>query len=290
MEAAYGLSITLTMLMTSILLLGYLQLKRVNISLIVLFVLTYALIEGTFLVANLHKFSQGGWFTLTLASIIFFVMFIWNRGRITKKKFTQFYPISDFYDLFKDIQKDNTIQRFASNLVYITRAENSLDVERKIIYSIFNKQPKRAERYWFLHLNVADEPYTKEFMVKELIPDVLFRIDFNIGFKINPRINRFFNHVLSDMIKNGEVDITSKYYSLSKHNVPGDFRFIIIDRVLTVDTELKTMERFIMNAYDVVKKFSLNSINAYGLDTSNVLVEQVPLGITPLQDQELKRQ
>ncbi len=289
MEAAYGLSITLTMLMTSILLLGYLQLKRVNISLIALFVLTYALIEGTFLVANLHKFGQGGWFTLMLASIIFFVMLVWNKGRMLKKNYTQFYAVSDFQDLFKDIQKDSTIQRFATNLVYITRAEQSSDVERKIIYSIFNKQPKRAERYWFLHINITDEPYTKEFMVRELIPNVLFRVDFNIGFKINPRINRFFNHVLSDMIKNNEIDITSKYYSLSKHNVPGDFRFIIIDRVLTVDTELKTMERFIMNSYDIVKKFSLSSLKAYGLDTSNVLVEQVPLGMTLLQEQELKR-
>lgn len=284
MEAAYGLSITLTMLMTSILLFGYLQLKKVNLSLILLFAITYALIEGTFLYANLHKFSQGGWFTLMLAGIIFFVMFIWNQGRLTKKRFTQFYPISDFTELFKDIQKDNTLQRFASNLVYITRAENPSDVERKIIYSIFNKQPKRAERYWFLHINITDEPYTKEFRVSSLIPDVLYRVDFNIGFKVNTRINRFFNHVLSDMVKNREIDLISKYYSLSKHNVPGDFRFIIIDRVLTIDTELNRTERFVMSAYDVVKKFSLSSVNAYGLDTSNVIVEQVPLCIAPLQE------
>jgi KUP system potassium uptake protein len=289
MEAAYGLSITLTMLMTSMLMLGYLQLKRVSIPLIVLFVTTYALIEGTFLYANLHKFSNGGWFTLMLAGVIFFVMFIWNRGRLTKKQFTQFYPISDFADLFKDIQKDNTLPRYATNLVYITRAEQSTDVERKIIYSIFNKQPKRAERYWFLHINITDEPFTKEYKVRQLIPDVLYRIDFNIGFKVNPRINRFFNHVISDLVKSGEIDITSKYYSLSKHNVPSDFRFIIIDRVLTVDTELSSIDRFVMNAYDVVKKFSQSSVNAYGLDTSNVMIEQVPLGIVPLSENGFKR-
>lgn len=289
MEAAYGLSITLTMLMTSFLMLGYLQVRRTPVYLIALFIVTYLIIEGTFLVANLHKFSRGGWFTIMLAGIIFFVMFIWNRGRLIKKQFTQFYPISDFTDLFKDIQKDNTLQRFATNLVYITRAEHPSDVERKITYSIFNKQPKRAERYWFLHINITDEPYTKEFTVRNLIPDVLYRVDFNIGFKVNPRINRFFNHVLSDMMKNGEVDLTSKYYSLSKHNVPGDFRFIIIDRVLTVDTELKSNERFVMNAYDVLKKFSLSSVNAYGLDTSNVIVEQVPLSIAPLQEGGFER-
>ena len=289
MEAAYGLSITLTMIMTSALMIGYFQIKRISFPIVLLFGLTYALIEGTFLYANLHKFSNGGWFTIMLAGLIFFTMFIWNRGRLTKKQFTQFYPISDFTDLFKDIQKDNTLPRYASNLVYITRAEQSSDVERKIIYSIFNKQPKRADRYWFLHINITDEPFTKEYKVRQIIPDVLYRIDFNIGFKVNPRINRFFNHVISDLVKNGEIDITSKYYSLSKHNVPSDFRFIIIDRVLTVDTELSTTERFVMNAYDVVKRFSMNSVNAYGLDTSNVIIEQVPLGIVPLSENGFKR-
>ncbi|RPH26908.1 MAG: potassium transporter Kup [Bacteroidales bacterium] len=289
MEAAYGLSITLTMIMTSFLMLGYLQIRRTPLILVILFVITYALIEGIFLVANLHKFSRGGWFTLMLAGLLFFVMFVWNRGRMTKKRFTQFYPISDFKELFIDIKKDNTLPRYASNLVYITRADQSADVERKIIYSIFNKQPKRADRYWFLHINITDEPYTKEYKVSQLIPEVLYRIDFNIGFKINPRINRFFNHVLSDMVKNGEVDITSKFQSLAKHNIPGDFRFIIIDRVLTIDTELSTYEKFIMNAYDVVKYFSLSSIKAYGLDTSNVISEKVPLGIVPIQESSFKR-
>lgn len=289
MEAAYGLSITLTMIMTSILMFAYIQTRRTPIYFVILFVITYSLIEGTFLVANLHKFSKGGWFTLLLAGLIFFVMFVWNRGRMTKKQFTQFYPISDFADLFKDMKKDNTLPRYATNLVYITRADQATDVERKIIYSIFNKQPKRADKYWFLHINITDEPYTKEYRVRQLIPDVLYRIDFNIGFKVNPRINRFFNHVISDLVKNGEIDITSKFQSLSKHNVPGDFRFIIIDRVLTIDTELTTYERFVMNAYDVVKTFSLNSISAYGLDTSNVMTEQVPLGIVPLQESGFKR-
>lgn len=289
MEAMYGLTINLTMIMTSMLMIGYLQIKRTKLPLLFIFILTYTIIEGSFLYANLHKFHRGGWFTVLLAGLVFFVMFIWNRGRLTKKQFTQFYPISDFTDLFKDIQKDNTLPRYASNLVYITRAEQSTDVERKVIYSIFNKQPKRADRYWFLHINITDEPFTKEYKVRQLIPDVLYRIDFNIGFKVNPRINRFFNHVISDLVKNGEIDITSKYYSLSKHNVPSDFRFIIIDRVLTVDTELSTTERFVMNAYDVVKRFSMNSVNAYGLDTSNVIIEQVPLGIVPLSENGFKR-
>ncbi|MHC1704910.1 MAG: KUP/HAK/KT family potassium transporter [Tenuifilaceae bacterium] len=289
MEAMYGLTINLTMLMTTLLLLGYLQIKRTKLPVIILFISTYLLIELTFLYANLHKFHLGGWFTVLLAGLIFFVMFIWNRGRLTKKQFTQFYPISDFTDLFKDIQKDNTLPRYASNLVYITRAEHPTDVERKVIYSIFNKQPKRADRYWFLHINITDEPFTKEYKIRNIIPDVLYRIDFNIGFKVNPRINRYFNHVISDMVKSGEIDITSKYYSLSKHNVPSDFRFIIIDRVLTVDTELSTMDRFVMNAYDVVKKFSINSVNAYGLDTSNVMVEQVPLGLVPAQENGFQR-
>jgi len=289
MEAAYGLSITLTMIMTSMLMIGYLQIKRTSMYLLILFIVTYFIIEGTFLVANLHKFGQGGWFTLMLAGIIFSVMFVWNRARLAKKEFTMFLPVQNYKDLFIDMQKDTSIPRFASNLVYITRAENAQNAERKIFHSIFNKQPKRADKYWFIHINTTDEPYTKEYKVCKIIPDILYRVEFNLGFKIDPKINRFFNLVISELVKSKEIDITSRYKSLSKHKVPGDFKFIIIDRVLTNDTQLSTFERFIMNAYEVIKKGSLNPVNAYGLDTSSVITEKIPLSIVPVQEEGFRR-
>lgn len=289
MEAMYGLTINLTMLMTSILMFGYLQYKRMPWYISYSFIAVYLTIEGAFLFANLHKFSYGGWFTFALAGMIFFIMFVWNKARFKKKSFTEFIPYNKYTNLFIDIHNDSSLPRYASNLVYITRAEVPGHIESKIIYSIFNKQPKRADRYWLIHINVTDEPFTKEYKVHKLIPDVLYRIDFNLGFKVNTRINRFFNYVVTDMVEKNEINITSKYDSLRKHGVPGEFRFIIIDRVMTVDTILSPFERFIMNAYDVVKKFSISSINAYGLDTSNVIIEQIPLGYHFPADEEFKR-
>ncbi|SDC98094.1 KUP/HAK/KT family potassium transporter [Williamwhitmania taraxaci] len=289
MEAAYGLSITLTMIMTTFLMFFYLRVKHVKSWLAWVFLFSYMAIEFTFLVANLHKFPNGGWLTLLLASVIFLVMFIWNKARETKKRFTEFIPICHYAEVITDLRNDKDIPKVASNLVYITRAERKVDVEAKILYSILNKQPKRADRYWLIRINISDEPFTKKYKVTVLIPGVLYRVDFFIGFKVNARINRFFNHVVSELVENKEISLVSNYHSLQKHGISGDFKFIIIDRIPTVDIELTSFERLIMNSYDLLKKFSISSVKGYGLDTSNVTIEQVPLGRIPVGDNDLTR-
>lgn len=289
MEAAYGLSITITMIMTSLLMFVYLGIRRIHWVVRWGFLAFYMAIENTFLFANLHKFPHGGWLTILLAGVIFFIMFVWNKGRLTKKRFTEFLPICNYGEVLKDLRDDKEIPKLASNLVYITRAEDPDDVESKIIYSILNKRPKRADRYWFIRINIMDEPYTKKYRVKTIIPDVIYRVDFYLGFKVNARVNRFFNYVVAEMVRNGEISITSTYASLHKHGIPGDFKFIIIDRIPTVDIELTSFERFIMNAYEVIKRFSITSVKSYGLDTSNVTVEQVPLGIFKSSESDLVR-
>lgn len=289
MEAAYGLSITITMIMTSLLMFFYLGIRRIHWLLKWGFLAFYMVIENTFLFANLHKFPHGGWLTILIAGFIFFVMFVWNKGRVTKKRFTEFLPICSYAEVLKDLRDDKEIPKLASNLVYITRAENPDDVESKIIYSILNKRPKRADRYWFIRINITDEPYTKKYKVTTMIPDVLYRVDFYLGFKVNARVNRFFNFAVAEMVRNEEISITSTYASLSKHGIPGDFKFIIIDRIPTVDIELSSFERFIMNAYEVIKRFSISSVKSYGLDTSNVTIEQVPLGVFKSSESDLLR-
>ncbi|BDX37415.1 putative potassium transport system protein kup [Tenuifilaceae bacterium CYCD] len=289
MEAAYGLSISITMLMTTLLLFYYLDKKHYSWYIKWGFLSAYLIIELTFLVANLHKFPYGGWLTILLAGIIFFMMFIWNRGRETKKRFTEFLPISSYGEVLKDLRNDIEIPKFASNLVYITRADKCSDVESKIIYSILSKQPKRADRYWFIRINITDEPFTKHYKVNTIIPDILYRVDFYLGFKVDARINRYFNHVISEMVQKGEIDIVSNYQSLKKHQIPGDFKFIIIDRIPTVDIQFSNFERFVMNFYEVIKNFSITSVKAYGLDTSNVTIEKVPLGVIKLNEPDFIR-
>lgn len=279
MEAAYGLAITITMLMTTFLMVFYLsKIKRKN-WVIALFAITYLIIEGTFLAANLAKFIHGGWFTILLASLIAFIMYTWQRGRNTKNQFTRFVKITDYAQTIKDISKDKSIQKFATNLVYITHADFASDIESKILYSICNKKPKRADTYWLLHVHITDEPHTMEYSVDKLIPGVLMRVEFRLGFKVQPRINLFFKHVLEELEANHEITLESGYTSLKLHHIPADFHFIIIRRVQNYDFDFPAFQQFIMDVYRWLTKMSTSDIRAYGLDTSNVTEEKVPFVI-----------
>jgi len=282
MEAAYGLAITITMLMTTILVTYHLHLnKNRNFLTISLFLVVFLIIEFSFLFANIHKFVNGGWFTILLSFIFGLVMFVWFRAREIKNRFLQFVRFSQFSNVISDLEKDEKVPLFASNLVYLTKADKSTDIERKIIYSILNKFPKRADRYWFIHVNYTDEPSTREYLVTKLIPDIAFRIDFNIGFKISPKINVFFRKVIDDMINSKEVEIISSFPSLRKHKISGDFKFVLIDRIHTQDLDLRFMDRLIMNLYEIINKISIPESRSFGLDTSVVIDEKVPLRTKP---------
>jgi len=278
MEAAYGLAITITMLMTTILVTYHLRLnKNRNIPTIALFMAVFLIIEISFLLANVNKFIHGGWFTILLSFIFGLVMYVWFRAREIKKRFLQFVKFANYEPIIVDLEKDEMVPRFCSNLVYLTKADRITDVESKIMYSILNKYPKRADKYWFLHVNYTDEPLTKEYFVTKLIPGIAYRIDFNIGFRVNPKINVFFRKVVDDLIHSKEVDIVSNFPSLRKHKVQGDFKFVLIDRIHTQDLELKFMDRLIMNLFDFINRISITESKSFGLDTSVVIVEKVPL-------------
>lgn len=277
MEAAYGLAITITMLMTTLLMIFYLmKIHRPKI-LIVGFVVLYLTIEGAFLVANLHKFSYGGWFTLLLTCLIFFMMYTWYRARQIKKRYLFFKKIANYFEVIKDLRNDLTVPKIATNLVFLTKADYKTDVESKILYSLLQKQPKRADHYWLLHLHIVEEPFKLEYKVDKLIPDILTRVEFVVGFKVQPRLNLFFREVIEDLQKSGEFDVTSNYQSLSKHKIPGDFRFVLIDRIQNYDFDFHKFDQFIMNIYSIMKRIGISDVKAYGLDSSSVLVEKVPL-------------
>ncbi len=279
MQAAYGLAITVAMLMTTFMLSYYLKKKGVPMILIGLFFTTFLIIEGVFFIANLNKLWHGGWVSIAIASLMTFLMFIWYKGREIKKRFTKFIKLEHYASILRDLKNDETIPKYASNLVYMTRADYSTEIESKVIYSIINTRPKRADMYWIIHVHIVDEPDTKEFSVETLIPDVMTRVEFRLGFKVQPRINLYFRSVIQELVAKNEVDVISHYESLRKHNVLGDFRFIIIDRIITYDHEFKPFQKFILSVYEVIKNIGIGDVRAYGLNTSNVMVEKVPLVI-----------
>lgn len=289
MEAAYGLSITLTMLMTTILLMIYLLSRGFSKWIVGLLMIVYGTIEFSFLIANLSKFSHGGWVTIVIAGILFAVMWAWINARKIKNRYLKFSEIDDYLPILKELSADESVPKYASQLVYLTGSNFTSEIESKIIYSIFQKKPKRADVYWFVHVDVDDEPYTTEYKVVHLVPGNVIRVEFKLGFRIEQKINVLFRKVVEELVKNKEVDITSRYTSLNKHNIIGDFRFVVLEKKLSVDNSLSLYDKAIMQIYFILKKISLSEEKGFGLDSSFVTVERVPLILSRTKDYELTR-
>jgi KUP system potassium uptake protein len=279
MEAAYGLAITITMIMTTLLLSYYSYQRGWNHRLVLLMLTVYLTIEGSFLIANLHKFKYGGWFTLMLASFYFVIMFGWYFGRKLKNRYVTFTDLYKYIDLFKDLSKDNSVPKTATNLVYIIKANRVDQVESKVIYSIFQKQPKRADTYWFIHVDRIDEPDRIDYQVNQIIPGVLIRVDFHIGFKVEPKINLYFKEVLEDMLASGEIKLESTFDSLKKHSMPADFKYILIDRIMPNDYKLSGMENITLALHSLSRLLCISDVKALQLDSANTIEEQVPITI-----------
>lgn len=277
MEAAYGLAITITMIATTVLLAFYLRMKNGSRMLVGAFFLVYLSIESVFFFANVTKFAHGGWFTLLLAGLFFAIMYVWHDALKIRRNHFGYKRLADYYSIISDIKHDVTIPKYASNLVYVNSAGREGMVDDKIVYSIINKSPKRADHYWLLHFERLDEPDTLEYSVTPLVTNTLFQVNIRIGFRIQPQMSLYLRQVIEDMVAEGRFDLTSQYPSLRKRNIPGDFRFIVIHRIYYPMSSESNHDNTIMNMYGIVKRMGISDERALGLDTSNVVVENVPL-------------
>ena len=289
MEAAYGLAITMTMLMTTSLMAYYLHIKKVDMWWILLFLVVYVSLEGSFLVANLQKFWHGGYVSLFIAGVIILIMWVWFRATRIKKKLTEYEKLSDYIEPLKELSKDETIPKYATHLVFMSNAGRVTDIESKIIYSIFQRRPKRADIYWFVHVDTLDDPYAMDYKVTVIEPDDIIKVNFKLGFKVEQRINLYFRKVVEEMVSRGEVDITSRYKSLNEQNVIGDFRFVVLEKFLSFDNELPLLDRMVMKAYFFVKQFTHSEDKYFGLDSDAVKLEKVPMIIKLITKCNLKR-
>ncbi len=289
MEGAYGLAINLTFLMTTVLVAVFLKRKKFPNYIIIIFIIIYGLIELGFFVANMAKLLHGGWFTILLASFLLSIMWAWFSARKIKNRFVKFVEVDSYYPILKELSEDESVPKYASQLVYLTSSNFNSEIESKIMYSILQKQPKRADLYWLVHVDVTDEPFTRDYKVEFLIPNKLIRIDFKLGFRVEQQINVLFRKVVEELVRNNEVDIISKYTSLNKYKIIGDFRFVVLDKVLSKANVLSFVDKFIMDYYFILKKFSLSEERGFGLDISFVTIERVPLIISTQDTSELKR-
>ena len=289
MEAAYGLAITLCMIATSILFANYLVLHRVKPIWIYLYLVVYLTIEFSFLFANLDKFPHGGFVTLVVGGILFLVMYVWFKSRKIKNRYVEFARLENYLPVLQELSNDTSINKYATHLVYLSSANNPKEIEYKIIHSILNKKPKRADIYWFVHVDTLDDPYTCEYEVQTIIPNEVIRVEFRLGFRVQPKINLMFRKVVEDMVSNKEVNITSRYESLQRNNIAGDFEFVVMEKFLSQDNELPFWERVVMKLYFWLKEISLSEEKGFNLDASNVTVEKFPLIVAPVKSLKLVR-
>lgn len=289
MEAAYGLAIITTMLMTTILFANYLVQHRVKPAFIYLFLIVFGIIDVSFLIALLDKFIHGGYVTVIIGFLMFSIMYIWYRSRKIKNRYVEFVRLEEYVPRLEELSNDTSVPNYATHLVYLTSANNPREIEHKIMYSILSGKPKRADIYWFVHVDTLDDPYTSEYSVEHIIPNDIIRVEFRLGFRVAPRINLMFKKVVEDLVANREVNITSRYESQRRNNMVGDFQFIVMEKFLSQDNELPFFENLVMKFYFWIKAWSITEEKGFGLEQSNVILEKFPLVVAPTTKLKLKR-
>jgi KUP system potassium uptake protein len=289
MEAAYGFSITIAMLMTTTLMFYYMKFVRKWPAVIITIILiVFLTVEISFFIANIAKIKQR-WMFLIFEFGIIGVMYVWHRARKIKNRYVEFVRLENYIPKIQQLSNDKGVPKYATHLVYLTSANIPKEIEHKIIYSILNKKPKRADIYWFVHVDTLDDPYTCEYKVEHIIPNDIIRVDFRLGFRMEPRINLMFRKVVEDLVANKEVNIISRYESLASSNTVGDFQFIVMEKYLSQDNELPFMERVVMKFHFWLKEHSLSEERGFGLDAANVTVEKYPLIVASVSNLSLKR-
>ncbi|HEY8927724.1 MAG TPA: KUP/HAK/KT family potassium transporter [Mucilaginibacter sp.] len=289
MTAAYGFSITVAMLMTTILMYYFMRyVKHWPLSLVTIILCVFLTVEFSFFVANAVKLLKRLFFLVFEFGLIF-TMYIWFKARKINNRFLNFIDLKDQLPLLNALSADKSVGKYATNLIYLTKANNAKQIEEKILYSIMSRMPKRADVYWFIHIETTNEPFTMEYSVDQLEPGKVIRVEFRLGFRIQPRVNVLFRKVVEDMVERGEVDITSHYDSLNRFKITGDFRFVIMEKFLSYNNSFSVKEGFILNSYFAIKKLGQSEAKAFGLDTSETYVEKIPLVVKPVGNIVLKR-
>jgi KUP system potassium uptake protein len=289
MEAAYGFSIIITMIMTTILMNFYmLNVKRWSQAVVAVIILVFTVVEISFFIANVVKVKDS-YITFVFSLSMIFVMMIWHRARKIANRYLDFVKMKDYLDPMVELSADKDMPKYATHLVYLTKANNHREIEHRIIDSILNRKPKRADIYWFIHIDRTDSPYGMEYSIRELVDDKVMRVDFKLGFRIQPRVNVLFKKVMQELNECQELGIYSKYESLKSKDFHTDITYVIIESFFSIENELSLREDFIMDAYFNIKQLAQSDQKAFGLDNDMTVVEHVPLIIKANENLPLKR-
>jgi KUP system potassium uptake protein len=289
MEAAYGFSITIAMMMTTILL-SYFLLYKLKWSkwLVLGFLCIFIITESSFFIANVAKIKQR-WMFLFFELFIFLTMYIWYYARKINNRFVKFADIGKYIAKLKELSVDDAIPKFSTHLIYLSKANNRSQVEEKIIRSIFSKKPKRADVYWFLHINRTEDPYTLSYDVSELADDKVIKVNINVGFRIQPKTEIYFKRIVQHLVANKELKLHIRPDGSTPYNSEPDFKFVVIEKFISIENEFTLKEGLLLNTYFFLKNLGQRDEKAFGLEKSDVVVEEYPLVYQPMHEFDLKR-
>nr|WP_302997715.1 KUP/HAK/KT family potassium transporter [Paramuribaculum intestinale] len=289
-EAAYGLAVTIAMLTTTLLLAFWLRLRGVNMIVVGAFFAFFMTVEGIFFVANMSKFVHGGWFSLMIAAVVGSIMIVWRNSTRRRASFIEYRRMADSAATISAVKADREIPKYASNLVYLSRSGDPSLVESKLLYSIVNKQPKRADHYWFVHIDHVDNPDELSYSVSVVVPETIYVVTMHLGFRVAPRISVYLRQIVEDLVVSGDLDLRSGYPSLRREGIPGDFRFIILHRIFSPTSICGATTALLMRLHDILRHIGVSDTSAYGLDTSVVTAETVPLIINTSSGRRIVRE
>ncbi len=289
-EAAYGLAVTIAMLTTTLLLAFWLRLRGVNMIVVGAFFAFFMTVEGIFFVANMSKFVHGGWFSLMIAAVVGSIMIVWRNSTRRRASFIEYRRMADSAATISAVKADKEIPKYASNLVYLSRSGDPSLVESKLLYSIVNKQPKRADHYWFVHIDHVDNPDELSYSVSVAVPETIYVVTMHLGFRVAPRISVYLRQIVEDLVASGDLDLRSGYPSLRREGIPGDFRFIILHRIFSPTSICGATTALLMRLHDILRHIGVSDTSAYGLDTSVVTAETVPLIINTSSGRRIVRE
>lgn len=279
MESAYGLAITITMLMTTFLILFYLLQEGMPKVFAYSIFAFFAVIESIFFISSATKFMHGGYVAVFMALLIFGIMLIWHRGNVIQEREYDRISLCDYKEQLQELRQDPSIPQYQTNIVFLTSKIKGHQIGKEIIYSILDKRPKKAKVYWFVNVFVTDEPYTNEYYVDMMDTDYIVNVQLRLGFRMNQEVNVYIRQIVNDLMEEGKLPKQPQKYSLTKGREVGDFAFVLIREELTRVTSLSAIDTAVMQIKLAIKKIAFDPARWFGLEYSDVIVEHVPLVI-----------
>ena len=280
MEAAYGLSITISMLMTTILLYEWLVMKKVNTVWNWIFLIFFGVLDIMFMISSLTKFTHGGYVSLFIAGAIGFVMYVWyygNKVRDKREARNAYVRLDEYTDMLTNLSHDENYPTYATNLVYMANVKYNKFIKREILYSILDKRPKRAKAYWFVTVNVTNEPFTAEYAVNTYGTKNVINIQLYLGFKKQTSVNVYIRQIVHDLIADGTIEAQPQEYTTTPGRDVGDFAFVIVQDVISPQTQLVGYEKWLVEARVRLQNLSSNPASWFGLEYADTIIERIPL-------------